>query len=851
MENAFVYEGERTREIAFPLGGIGAGSISLGGNGRLLDWEIANRPNKGSLNGMSHFAIKAVYPDGTAVARVLHGDLVKDLVGQYAKTPFEGYGFGPRIPTMAGFPHFVRHTFEGTFPLARLAFADPTFPGEPVLTAFNPFIPLEADDSSLPAAFFEVAVTNTADQPLRYTVALTVRNPLEGGSVNRCEEQDGWSLLRFTQADTPEDPLRIGDLAVAAAGGDRSCQEYWYRGSWFDGGTVFWHDFAVAGELRGRIYESPGDGDHGTLTAAVTLAPGETGRLRFLIAWNFPYNRNDWNAPPALRAPWKNHYATRFASAADTARYAMAHWDSLYARTCAFQEALFSSTLPPEVLDAVSANLAVLHSPTVWRLEDGSFYGWEGVHEQMGSCEGSCTHVWNYAYALPFLFPELERSMRENDYRYNAWENGRMSFRLQLPLGRAPDTFHPCVDGQMGGVIKTYRDWKLCGDDDWLRRLWPAVKRALAFAWSPENPDRWDMDRDGVLEGRQHHTLDMELFGPNAWLEGMYLAALLAGAVMADHLGETDAAADYRRLYASGRAYSEAHLFNGAYFDQEVDLGDRGQLEGYAAAVRDYWNEETGEIKYQIADGCGIDQLCGQWHADLCGLGDIFAPDLEARALRSLYDINFKPTMRDFANPCRVFCLNDESGLVICDWPDGARRPVVPVPYAQECMTGFEYEAAGLFFSHGMPEEGRAVVRAIRDRYDGAKRNPFNEIECGSHYARSMASYALVPLLSGFTYDLPHDLIGFDPRLPLPFRCLWSVDSGWGIVRITAEETALCLRGGSLRVQRLRLPYLAGRAVRVQIDGAAVTVVNDDGLLVLAQPLTAAERIVVTAETQA
>ena len=130
--------------------------------------------------------------------------------------------------------------------------------------------------------------------------------------------------------------------------------------------------------------------------------------------------------------------------------------------------------------------------------------------------------------------------MRELDVRYNLWEDGRMSFRLQLPLGRGRDGFHPCVDGQMGGVIKTYREWKLCGDDDWLRSLWPQVKLALEYAWSPANPYRWDGNKDGVLEGRQHHTLDMELYGPNAWLQGFYLAALRAGEEMAAYLGEAD-----------------------------------------------------------------------------------------------------------------------------------------------------------------------------------------------------------------------------------------------------------------------------------------------------------------------
>ena len=108
--------------------------------------------------------------------------------------------------------------------------------------------------------------------------------------------------------------------------------------------------------------------------------------------------------------------------------------------------------------------------------------------------------------------------MRTADYKYNLRPDGGMPFRIQLPLGSGQWDFRPCADGQFGGVLKTYRDWKICGDGAWLRELWPAVKQSLEFAWNGANEDRWDPEMTGVLWGRQHHTLDMELFGPNSWL---------------------------------------------------------------------------------------------------------------------------------------------------------------------------------------------------------------------------------------------------------------------------------------------------------------------------------------------
>lgn len=834
--NHFVYQGEKTREISFPLGGIGTGCIGLGGNGRLTDWEIFNRPNKGGANGYSHIAVKAAADGELLSAKALNGD----LCGEFSGPRGLSFGHGVMRDTAAGFPHFRGHTFTGEFPIARVDFADSDFPGKASLTAFNPFIPLDEDASSLPAAFFAVTLQNTTARAIDYTVAFSVQNPFDEPGRNRQIAGDGFCGLAFTQENHAPDELGFGNLTLATDAADAAVQEAWYRGLWFDGPTVFWHDFAAAAPLPARSYPDAGVKDTGTVAVTFSLAPGEAKTVRFLLAWHVPHCVNDWNPPPAgENARWRNHYATRFASSEETARYALRHWDSLYRRTLAFKEALFSSTLPDEVIDAVSANLSILKSPTVLRLEDGSFYGWEGTNEHTGSCEGSCTHVWNYAYALPFLFPRLERSMRELDYRYNQWESGRMSFRLQLPAGRAPNTFLPCVDGQMGGVIKFYRDWKLCGDDEWLRRWWPSVKKALEFAWSPENDCRWDADQDGVLEGRQHQTLDMELFGPSSWLESFYLAALKAGAEMADRMGDTDAAALYRRLFDQGRAWSEAHLFNGAYFVQRVDLHDKAILAPYGDIEAPYWNAEAGELKYQIGEGCFIDQLCGQWHASLAGLGHLFDEKKIRTALRSLYRYNFKREMRRECNPCRLYCLNDEGGAILCEYPAGAEKPVVSVPYAQECFSGCEYEAAALLISEGMSDEGLDLVRAVRDRYDGAKRNPWNELECGGNYARSMASYSLIPVYSGFCFDMAAGRIGFCPvRKPGErFRTLWSVDSAWGTVEMDDGELLIRIEEGTLPLRALTLPFLPeGAAPAVEIDGQSAAAVRQGDDLVLGAP---------------
>ena len=324
------------------------------------------------------------------------------------------------------------------------------------------------------------------------------------------------------------------------------------------------------------------------------MAPGERTVFRWAIAWYFPNVERDWlniygyaGEPKEMAPAWKTHYATKFADIDSIAAHTFENWDRLAADTLRFRNALRTSTLPDAVLDAVSANLSTLKSPAVLRLQDGTFYGFEGCDVTAGSCEGSCTHVWNYQQALPFLFPRLERGMRVADFVHNQDpRTGGMSFRLALPLGIGRFDIRACADGQFGNVMKAYRDWKASGDDAWLSELWPAIQRAIEFAWHPLNPDRWDPDRTGVLWGRQHHTLDMELFGPNSWLTGFYLGALLAGARMAEHLGDAAKANEYLSIFDKGKQWVDANLFNGRYFVQKVDIADAAVLDGFERRTR-------------------------------------------------------------------------------------------------------------------------------------------------------------------------------------------------------------------------------------------------------------------------
>ena len=827
----FAYLGERAKYVRFPLGGIGSGGLAISGSGRLVDWSIRNRPALGTYNGYTHFAIKAVQDGRLLDARVLNGPYDDVPAGGDGMRPaFDGFGHGAMRQSLAGLPHFREARFYGRFPAADLVFADPRFPGAVRLTALSPFIPHRDRDSSMPVAMFAFELVNTTAAPITYTLAGTLGNHGTNSGRHRFVAHDGVSSITLTGDDPDIAEVDRGDLTIATDAGEIEHQDHHYRGQWFDDLTVFWKDFAAPGPLPERRYAAPRATrhmgrlpEHATLAARLTLAAGERRTVRFVISWNFPRGDIAWAHrdkpdspnPPGATPSWTNYYATQWADSLSSARDALRRFDTLSRRTLQFRDAVFGSALPAPLADAATATLAVLRTATVIRLEGGELWAWEGQHRSAGSCEGSCTHVWNYQQALSQLFPALERSLRDTEWRYNQLPDGGLTFRQKLPLGSGHDVIGPCADGHFGAVIKTYRDWRLSGDTEWLRGLWPGIRRAMEYAWSDANPDRWDPGRTGILWGRQHQTLDMELFGPNSWLSTFYVAALLAAGRMAEALGEPEFAAQCAALARRGADFIDTRLFNGAYYHQAIELSDRGLLEAFdtsraagvlAESVLDaYWSAEHGEIKYQFGEGCIADQILGQWQAEVAGLGLFLDADKVRSALRSVHASNFAERLEDWANPCRVFSYEDEGGLLIATYPEGVRQPVVPAPYAQETWTGIEYASASHMIMHGLVEEGLSVLRAVRQRYDGARRNPFSEIECGSYYARSMSAWQLVGAWSGFRADQVDRRFAFDPVGDAAAPLFWSSGHGWGTARFDGTRMTLSVAGGTVDIDTVTM----------------------------------------------
>lgn len=781
---------------AFPLGGIGTGNVSIGARGDLRDWELGNRPDKGARLPFTFFAIRSARAGREPVTKVLEGPLVGPHEGD------QGYDAG----RLAGLPRVTDSRMRGEYPLLRVDFTDPDLAVDVTLTAFTPLVPLDADASGLPAAVLRYTVTNPHADAVDVTVAGSLANPvgITGRSVFHFPEYTGaprntWFAepgLRGIEFANDLDPADLRHGTVVLATTDTSvpavtAKPQWLSGFWNDGVQVFWDELRADGRLRaetGFSLDPPPYPDRftrlrvGSLAIGHRLAAGASRDFEFLLTWHFPNRPRAWqgninldntNADRTVR----NHYATRFPDAVAVARHLAVAGPELEAQTRTFHRALFGSSLPREVVDAVTATLVVLRSTTCFRLEDGRFAAWEGSFDHAGSCEGTCTHVWNYAQTAAFLFPELERDARRTEFVHETRADGRMNFRANSVFGNAPWDFHPAVDGQLGAVVRLYREWRFSGDDGLLRDCWPGVTRALDYAFT-----RWDGDGDGVLDSEQHNTYDIEFFGPNSLSNSMFFAALTAGAELADRMGEPDTARRYRSAAAAGSARMDRLLFNGEYYDQRLD--------------------DVDAHRYQYGTGCLSDQVFGQLLAHLTGLGYVLPREHVRSAIAAVFRHNFRADLSTHHSVQRTYALGDEAGLVLCSWPRGG-RPRIPFIYSDEVWTGIEYQVASHLVYEGLVEEGLRVVRAVRDRYDGRRRNPWNEVECGNHYARSLASWGVLVALTGADYHAPDGVLTFTPRLDGDLRAPFTAGTGWGELRLTGAGAELELLGGELALTRL------------------------------------------------
>jgi len=813
------YQNEYLNRVAFPIGGIGAGMFCLEGVGTLSHMSIRNKPQL--FHEPSVFAAIAVkgVKNGT---KVLEGPVPEwKLFGQ------RGTGNGAAGSTY-GLPRFNAATFEAKFPFCKIHLKDEEIPLKVEISGWSPFIPNNEDDSSLPVGAIEYHFHNTQDQTVEAVFSYNAKNFVGVNNQSSIKPiQHGFVL---TQPKSTERPEEQAELAIFTDQANTIVDHCWFQGGWWDPLTIAWNTVS-AGKTRDTAPVEKG-APGASLFVPLSLGAGEKKTIRLYFSWYVPFTKlhigdiasprealplcdttepytSDKNSTAYFYRPW---YSSKFDGIIAVSQYWREQYDKLQQQSASFRDALFASTFPAEVMEAVTANLSILKSPTVMRQHDGKMWNWEGCGDDDGCCHGSCTHVWNYAQAIPHLFPRLERGLRHTEFCENQNAEGHQNFRANAPISPTKHDFHAAADGQLGGIMKVYRDWRISGDDGWLQDIFPLVKRSMDYCIKT-----WDPDGKGVIEEPHHNTYDIEFWGPDGMCTSFYLGALLAIQEMGRHLKENISA--YKKLYQKGRAYMEHQLYDGEYFIQEIKYqGFHAPNPATAQSFGGNYSAEARALlekegpKYQYGKGCLSDGILGAWIATMCGLPDPVDRQQIKSHLQAVHRYNLKKDLSDHPNPQRPsYAAGKEGGLLLCSWPKGGKLSL-PFVYSDEVWTGIEYQVASHLLLMGAVDEGLEVVRYCRDRYDGRVRNPFNEYECGSWYGRALSSYGLIQGLTGLRYDAVDKTLYIDSKMG-DFKSFISTAHGFGIVHFTQNQPRLEVVHGEIPVTQVKV---SGKSVQLK-----------------------------------
>ncbi len=817
------------RFVAMPLGGIGTGSVSLGADGGLRQWQLHNIGNhRGDLPG-SFFAVRATrWEPPVDEVRVLQARPVggeptplvdDDALPGWQRDLADRYG----VPAT---------TFRGTYPAAEVEFHDDDLPVKVRLEALNPLVPLDTAASSLPVVMVTLTLENPSDLPVHGHVAAALQNavgydgvskidgvgsPSYGGNTNRVLRAGGWTHAVLENHALPAHHPGAGQMVLATDHPLAPVHLTWSEPEDF---IAFLRGRGLGGDLeRARHAPYLADAQAGGPLPAVgpspagrtwntgiavpfALEPGQKTTVRFLLAWHFPNRYVNFTHFGPAHPEWGptefwlgNHYTAPYADALAVAHDVTARWDELVDTTRAWTAVLSSSSLDEVAVEHLAAQASIVRSPSCFRAADGAFYGFEGVNgastrghagDVGGSCPLNCTHVWNYAHGLARLFPELEVSMRDTERGVMQAPDGSVPHRVIVPpylpqlwdgpIG-GPD--EPALDGMLGVLLKHYREVRHGAGLDWLAAAWPRLERLLAHVRAG-----WDPGGTGVLRGIQPSTHDIELRGVNPFIGGLWLAALRATEEMALLLGKGELASELHDLFERGSASYDEIMFTGEHFAQVLEPDEPRR-----------WQWETGVL---------ADQLFGQWWAHVLDLGYVLPREHVRTALRTVVRANLRHGFRDFDHGFRVFADGDDTGLLMCTWPDGG-RPEEPTRYCDEVWTGSEYQVAAHCFFEGLHEEGAAVLEGLWGRYDGTRRNPYDEIECGDHYVRALAGWSVVDALSGAAWDAPSGTLTVR-RLADGESWPLLTPTGWGLVRGTPDGVEIDCRWGEISPTAIRSP---------------------------------------------
>ncbi len=739
------------RHIGMPVGGINAGGVYLGGDGRLWLWDIFND----NQEGVEPKVVPMDEGEGRKQVRSRDGacyvEPAKDVrplqQGFLVKIEWEGKTIIKSLEEK----DWDEVAFEATYPVGTVRYSEKNLPISIILHAYSPFIPLDQDNSGLPASILTIRVKNEDLSAVKVTITGYLENKTgirsAKATINRRvneakSEHNMASVLESIEimnekSRDMEQNSDFGTMCIALLdSGGKAYPDY-------NPDTM---EYQVGDKTTKPIQELL----IGAVETTLFVKPKNTARADFVISWYFPNLKID----PTRIKDHGRYYQNEYISALEVAQYIRDNFEQLSSKTRLWMRTWRDSTLPHWFLERTLVTADTLATTNCHRFSSGRFWAWEGV----GCCGGTCTHVWQYAHSVGRLFPFLERDTRERvDLGIAMQPDGGIIFR-------AEEESRPAIDGQAGTVLRIYREHQMSPDNAFLKRNWNKIKKAIEFILNQ------DKDGDGMEDTPMENTLDAVWDGEISWIVGLCIAGVRAGQAMAEEMGDTAFSKRCADYVKKGSVNMDKYLFNGEYYIHRPD-------------------KEKGRAKLGSYNTCHIDQVFGQSWAHQVGLGYIQDPKKIKLALQSLWKYNYTPDVGPYIathKGGRPYALAGEGGMMMNTNPKNEDKPygdnvTWQLGYFHECMSGFEYQVAAHMIAEGMIDEGLVLVRSIHDRYHASKRNPYNEIECSDHYARAMASYGAFITACGFEYHGPKGYMRFAPKWNSEkFKVPFTAAEGWG-----------------------------------------------------------------------
>lgn len=808
--------------LAMPIGGIGTGGFAVNADGSMRQWQLSGMPNhRGALPGTGFWIRATQIEPPVDFTAMLQGAPVED-----PRAPLVTDGEIPPWMSAAAekLGTFQEARFSGTYPIAEVDLKDERSPVEATVRFVNPMEPGNVELSGIPGAMIEIRLTNVTEIATHGTLAGSLLNavgwdgvtpiaeitPGLGGNVNRLRRSNGWTSVVMDNPTLAETSQFAGQMILSADAPDAAAVP---RCSGIDHLGAFLESRALNDGHR-RVAQAPTIGDPqlnapasgvgpsapgsswtGVIGVPFHLEPGESRSIRFVLAWHFPNRMVDIEQFGHSEPQWGttkfylgNSYALAYPDAVAVQERLSSEWHDLSKRTSAWTRTLVDSDLDARAIDRMAAQASLVRSPTCFIGADGRFYGYEGslgASTRMwsgsfgGSCPLNCTHVWQYEAALAALWPELERNMRDTEFDVMQSPSGAIPHRLRVPtyLPQMHDELiggpeEPALDGMLATILKTLRDVQHGAGQGWAEARWPAVVKLYQHI-----VEKWDHDGDGVLHGIQPSTHDIDLAGINPFMGTLWLAALRALEQLATLVGDDEIRSDARGRFVQASDRYDSLLFRGGQYIQIMEEGD--------------------PTDFQWVTGTLSDQVIGQWWAHQLGLGYILPREHIRSALRHIVKTNLRRGFVGFEHPYRVYADSaDDAGLLMCSWPEGG-RPEVPTRYADEVWCGVEYQVAAHCLYEGLYDEAQNVLDALWTRTDGARRNPYNDIECGDHYSRAMSGWTVLQAQSGIHIDERAGKLSASREGRWP----WVASTGFGTVTVAGSEITVTCSSGRLDLE--------------------------------------------------